>query len=139
MLQLLHRPADRVAVHRGIHAAEFVHVLGPIHIATLQVETVEPQQRRLFSPGLASNQNGHALVGVVVDVAVPQLVLDGKTHGTSCKCGPTTKLCHGQTSTISVAYVGNIGTLSHGNFSSANVNTQGNRMSSPTLSLQRWR
>ena len=38
MLHLLHRPADRVAVHRGIHAAEFIHLLGTIHIAALQVE-----------------------------------------------------------------------------------------------------
>ena len=40
---LLHGPSDRVAVHRGIHTAESVQALRAIHIAALQIETVEPQ------------------------------------------------------------------------------------------------
>jgi hypothetical protein len=36
-------------------------------------------------------------------------VLDDETHGASVKCGPTTVLCHGQTSTMSVASVGSMG------------------------------
>src|SRR5207249_403465 len=46
------------------------------------------------------DQNGHTLVGVIVDVPVPQLVLNGETHGASCKCGCTTVLCHGETSSL---------------------------------------
>ncbi|KAH0533478.1 hypothetical protein FGG08_007721 [Glutinoglossum americanum] len=111
VLYLLHRPADRVAVHRGVHAAELVHVLGTIHIAALQVKTVEPQQRCLFLPDLSDDQNGHALVGVVVNVPIPQLVLDNETYGTCFKCGLTTLLCHGQSSTMSVMNVGRLGTF----------------------------
>jgi hypothetical protein len=70
-------------------------VLGTIHIAALHVETVEPQQRRLFAPGLSGDQNGHTLVGVIVDVPVPQFVLDDETHSASFKFGTTTVLCHG--------------------------------------------
>jgi len=66
----------------------------------------------MLTPNPVGDQNGHVIIGVVVDVSVPQLVLDGKTHGASFKCGLTTALCHGQTSTMSVAYVGSMGTLS---------------------------
>jgi len=139
MLHLLHRPADRVAVHRGIHAAEFIHLLGTIHIAALQVETVEPQQRRLFPLDLSGDQNGHALVGVVINVPVPQLVLDDKTHGTSCKCGSTTVLCHGQTSKMLVVAIGSMGILPHGICASENVNVQRNRMHSTSSNVHRER
>jgi hypothetical protein len=82
---------------------------------------------------------GHALVGVVINVPVLQLVLDDKTHGTSCKCGSTTVLCHGQTSKMLVVAIGSMGILPHGICASENVNVQRNRMHSTSSDVHRER
>jgi hypothetical protein len=53
-----------------------------------------------FPPGLSNDQDGHALVGVVVEIPVPQLVLDGETHIARFECGLATDLRHDEISGI---------------------------------------
>ena len=71
-----HRPADGVAVGGLIHAVLHVVAVRRVHVALFDVEAVEPQGRLVAH----LNQDYDALVGVVLDVAVPQLVLDDESY-----------------------------------------------------------
>ena len=98
-------PGDGVTIHSGVHAAELVHPLRAINITALDVEAVEAEQRCLFAVYLAGDQNRNALVGVVLKIAVPELVLDDEADRTSLKLLPPFGLWfhllyHGQSSFV---------------------------------------
>ena len=83
-------PADRVAVNDRIHAAVDAHaaadaaggrefgVLWAIDIATLEVEAIEAQQRRLFAIDVGRHVDRDALVRMILHIGVPQLVANGE-------------------------------------------------------------
>ena len=83
------RPAYWIAVHRGVHAEQLVLAFRPVYVASLNIEAVEPEQGGVVP---ALDQNGYALVRVVLDVAVPELVLDDKRDGSGVESFPGTLL-----------------------------------------------
>src|SRR6185312_4085002 len=56
-------------------------VFRAVGIAPLDVEAVEPQQHGRFAADIGRNVDGHTLVHVILDVAVPQLVPDDEGQG----------------------------------------------------------
>jgi hypothetical protein len=76
------RPANGVAIDGGVHAADPVLALGPIDIAALDVEAVEPQQSGLFSADLSYHQNRDTLVRMVLEIPVPKFMLNDQGNWT---------------------------------------------------------
>ena len=86
-------PADRIAVDDRVHPAVHAHaaadaarrcqigVFRAVDVASLDVEAVEAQQRGLLAADIGRYVDGHTLVHVILDVAVPQLVSDDEGQG----------------------------------------------------------
>jgi hypothetical protein len=86
-------PADGIAIDDRVHPAVHAHaaadaargcqfgILRPVDIAFLDVEAVEAQQHSAAAADIGCYVDGHTLIDVVLDVAVPQLVPDGEGQG----------------------------------------------------------
>src|SRR5262249_54061988 len=103
-------PADRVAVDGGVHPVEVrrgsapehrwpfstqVRIFRAVDVASFEVEAVEPQQRRLLTGDVRHYQYCDALIRMILDVAVPQFVADGKGQPTGAE--PLLHLLHRRT------------------------------------------
>ena len=58
-----------------------IGIFRPVDIASFNVKAVEPQQRRLFAVDVRRHDDDHALIRVVLNVAVPQFMPDDERHG----------------------------------------------------------
>ena len=86
-------PADGIAVRDRVHPAVHAHaaadpargrqlrVLRSVDVASLEIEAVEPQQRSLLARDIGRHVDGYALVDMILDVAIPQLVPDDEVQG----------------------------------------------------------
>ena len=86
-------PADGIAVDDRVHPAVHAHaaadaasgrqfgIFRPVDIASLDVEAVEAQQHGFPAADIGRHVDGHTLVHVILDVAVPQLVSDDEPQG----------------------------------------------------------
>ena len=63
-----------------VHTEQLVFLLWAVDITALKIKTVKPQQGRFFTAVLAIDQDNHPLVRMVLNVTVPQLVLDYEGH-----------------------------------------------------------
>jgi hypothetical protein len=111
------RPADRVAVDDLVHPAELTHaVLRPgsgaqhhrpgdleigvfrsVDVASVAVEAVEPQEDRFFPAGFCRHGDRDALVGMILNVAVPQFMPDDERQWCDLEPRPLRCLRHAAT------------------------------------------
>src|SRR6185503_14966810 len=85
----------RAAQHRRPVNTQ-VRILWAVDVASFEVEAVEPQQRRLLAGNVCHHKNRDALIRMILDVAVPQLVADGEGQPTGAE-PPLLHLFHCQT------------------------------------------
>jgi len=71
-----------------------IGIFRPVDVAFFEVEAVEPQQGCLLAGDIRRHGDRDALVGMILNVAVPQLVFDGERKRTCRKFRPLHCLHH---------------------------------------------
>jgi hypothetical protein len=107
-------PADGVAVGDRVHAVKLadtdaralgatqhrgrgdveIGIFRAVDVAFLDVEAVEPEQAGFPPVDIGSHDDGDTLVGVILNVAVPEFVFDDERQGIGGKSVPLRGLRH---------------------------------------------